>query len=196
MAVGCYIRRMADTAQPFSRPANQAEFRTWESAQLRKHEFRGGQVRMMTGARKDHNQIALNIAASLKHKLQGLPCRPFANDLMVETDVEATYYPDVVVDCGPHAANALVAATPTVVFEVLSPTTRNGDFAEKVPDYRDTASIQQIVLVEAEEPRLHVWTRGNTEWRESSIGPDGARLNLPSLGVELTFAEIYEGVFD
>src|SRR5262245_18216397 len=121
---------MADTARHQSRPSNQAAFRAWEVAQPRKHEFRNGQIRMMTGGRKGSNQIALNIAAALKAKLKGSPCRAFTNDLMVETDVEATYYPDVVVDCGPHDANALLAATPRAVFEVLSPTTRTGDFAE------------------------------------------------------------------
>jgi len=187
---------MADTARHQPRPSNQAGFRAWETAQPRKHEFRNGQIRMMTGGRKGNNQIALNIAAALKAKLKGSPCRAFTNDLMVETDVEATYYPDVVVDCGPHDANALVAATPRAVFEVLSPTTRTGDFTEKVPDYQDTASIQQIVLVETDEPKLYVWTRGNDEWRESLIGPESGRLSMPHLGLDLTFAEIYESMFE
>lgn len=184
---------MADAARLPTRPKTVAKFLIWEEAQADKHEFRNSQIRMMTGGTKRHNQISLNIAAALKSRLRGSPCQPFANDLLVETDVKATYYPDVVVDCGPHKNEALVAATPVAVFEVLSPSTRNGDFAEKVPDYRDTASIKQIILVEPDERKLHVWTRTNNGWRQSEIGPTAAALDLPALGISLTLDEIYEG---
>lgn len=187
---------MADAARlPTApvRPKTPAEFLAWEAAQPDKHEFRDGQIRMMAGGTKRHNQICLNVASALKAKLRGSPCQPFANDLLVGTDVQATYYPDVVVDFGPHDGDTLVAATPTIIFEVLSPSTRNGDFAEKVPDYRDTATIQQIVLVEPDERKLHVWTRGEKGWRQSELGVATAVLDLPSLGVSLTMDEIYEG---
>ncbi len=189
----CYVVPMADAARLPTRPRTVAEFLSWEPAQTDKHEFRNGQIRMMTGATKRHNQVSVNILSTLKEKLRGSPCRPFANDLLVETEVEATYYPDVIVDCGPYDGDALVASTPTVVFEVLSPSTRNGDFSEKVPDYRDTSSIKQIVLVEPDERKLHVWTRTDRGWRQSELGPASAALEVPSLGVTLTLDEIYEG---
>lgn len=188
---------MADTVRLRRRPTTLDEFLEWEEAQADKHEFRNGQIRMMTGGTQRHNLIVTNILVSLRAKLGKGPCRPYAlNARVALRETDAGYYPDVVVDCGTYAANALATTKPTVVFEVLSPSTRNFDLSEKVPDYRDTESIVQIVLVEPDEPKLHVWTKTDEAWRQSEIGADNGRLSLPSLSVGLTFAEIYESVFD
>ena len=37
-------------------------YMTWEAQQAERHEFLGGEVFAMTGARATHNTIALNIA--------------------------------------------------------------------------------------------------------------------------------------
>jgi Uma2 family endonuclease len=149
---------------------------------------------MMTGGTQRHNIITMNILVALRAKLKNGPCRPFAlNGRVALQETDAGYYPDVVVDCGPYVGSALATSAPTVVFEVLSPSTRTKDFAEKVPDYRDTATIQQFVLVEPDERKLHVWTRGEKGWRQSELGVASAALELPSLGISLTLDEIYEG---
>lgn len=188
---------MADTVRLHRRPTTLDEFLEWEEAQTDKHEFRNGQIRMMTGGTQRHNLIATNILVALRAKLGKGPCRPYSMNARVALrETEAGYYPDVLVDCGPYVANALASSAPTVVFEVLSPSTRNADFSEKVPDYRDTETVVQIVLVEPEEQKLHVWTKTSKSWRQSEIDAGKGRLSLPSLDVELTFAEIYEGVFE
>jgi Uma2 family endonuclease len=186
---------MADSAARLvTRPKTLAEFLVWEEAQSDKHEFRAGQVRMMTGGTQRHNLIAGNIFSSLKAKLRGGPFRPYAmNGRVALEETEAGYYPDVVVDCGAYVGSALATTQPTVVFEVLSPTTRNTDFSEKVPDYRDTASIQQIVLIEPDERKLYVWTLRENGWRQSELGAASVALDLPALGIAITLDEIYEG---
>src|SRR5262245_49147041 len=183
---------MADTARIHRRPTTLDEFLVWEEAQPDKHEFRNGQIRMMTGGTLRNETIALNIATALRAKLKGAPCRAYINNARVALrEANAGYYPDVVVDCGPYAANALAVSKPTIVFEVLSESTRNNDFSEKVPDYRDTESVVQIVLVEPDEPRLHVWTKTGETWRQTEIA-GASVLQLPSLGVALPLDEIYE----
>lgn len=189
---------MADTAARLPttpvRPKTLADFLIWEEAQADKHEFRAGQIRMMTGGTQRHNAIATNVLLALHAKLGKGRCRPsMMNARVALKETEAGYYPDVVVDCGPYVGNALATSKPTVVFEVLSPSTRNTDFSEKVPDYRDTESMQQIVLVEPDERRLHVWTRTEKGWRQSELGAASAALELPSLGIALALDEIYEG---
>ncbi|MBY0562909.1 MAG: Uma2 family endonuclease [Hyphomonadaceae bacterium] len=177
-----------------ARPKTLADFLVWEEAQADKHEFRNGQITMMTGGTQRHNLIAGNIFSALNAKLRGGPCRPYVmNGRVALEETEAGYYPDVVVDCGPYVGNALATSEPTVVFEVLSPTTRTKDFAEKVPDYRDTESMRQIVLVEPDERKLYVWKRTETGWRQSELGAASATLELPSLNIALTLDEIYEG---
>lgn len=184
---------MADTARIRPRPTTLDEFLVWEEAQRDKHEFRNGQIRMMTGGTQRHNAIATNILVALRTKLGKGPCRAYAMNARVALrETEAGYYPDVVVDCGAYEAKALATTKPTIVFEVLSPSTRTGDFSEKVPDYRDTESIEQIVLVEPDEPLLHVWTKTGDAWRQFDVDEGKARLEIPSVGTFLTFEEIYE----
>jgi Uma2 family endonuclease len=187
---------MADSATRLApaRPRTLADFLVWEEAQADKHEFRNGQIWMMTGGTMRHTTIAGNIFIALRAKLGGGRCRPYLMNARVALkETEAGYYPDVVVDCGAYVANALATSEPSVAFEVLSPSTRTRDFSEKVPDYRDTDSMQQIVLVEPDERKLHVWTRSEKGWRQSEPGAASAALDLPSLGIALTLDEIYEG---
>lgn len=188
---------MADAARlptPPVRPKTLADFLVWEEAQADKHEYRNGQIWMMTGGTLRHTRIAGNIFIALRAKLGGSRCQPYLMNARVALkETEAGYYPDLVVDCGPYVGNALATSEPTIAFEVLSPSTRTRDFAEKVPDYRDTESMQQIVLVEPDERKLYVWTRGEKGWRQSEPGPATVALDLPSLGIALTLDEIYEG---
>jgi len=185
---------MADGARPLPlRPQTLASFLVWEATQASRHEFRNGQIRMMTGGTRRNTWIATSIAAAINARLKGGPCRAYAENLQVAlVATEAGYYPDVVVDCGPYDPGARTAGEPTVVFEVLSPTTRHTDFSEKVPDYRDSG-LKQIVLVEPDEPMLHVWTHTEKGWRETQITGLEAALSLPPLGLSLPLAEIYEG---
>ncbi len=183
---------MADTARLRTRPTTLDEFLAWEESQSDKHEFRNGQIRMMTGGTLRHTLVSGNIFATLRERLKGSPCRVYAADARVALrEVDAGYYPDVVVDCGPYDGGALAAIRPTVVFEVLSPGTRSSDFSEKVPDYRDTESIVQIVLVEPDERKVYSWINANGGWRQYEISEGD--LPLPSLGFSLAFDDIYEG---
>jgi Uma2 family endonuclease len=183
---------MADTAQSRLPPANAQEFLVWEEAQPDKHEFRSGVVVLMTGGTQAHAWIMGNIATALRQKLKGRACRPFSSDARVSTDTGAVYYPDVVIDCGPFAANALSTSLPTVVFEVLSPGTRADDFSEKLPNYQATASIREVVYVETDLMRVFVWRRDESGWTESEITSADEPLVLDAVGVSLPMAEIYE----
>jgi Uma2 family endonuclease len=185
---------MEDGAVPLlKRPVSLAEFLAWEQGQSARHEYRGGRIRMMTGGTRRNTRLATTIAGTLNARLRGGPCFAYAENLQVAlSQAEAGYYPDVVVDCGAYDPNALTAGDPTVVFEVLSPCTRDTDFSEKVPDYRDSG-VKQIVLVEPDEPLLHVWTYDHGRWRETRIAGLEASLALPALGFTLPLAEMYEG---
>jgi Uma2 family endonuclease len=184
---------MADTATR-SKRMTLREFLEWEEQQPRKYEFIGGLVKMMAGGTNDHNQIAGNIFATLHGKLRGKPCRPCNSDTKVVVAHGQSYYPDATIDCGERQGKLTQAVRPTVIFEVLSSSTREECLNEKLPAYQATPSIAQVVYVATDRMHLMVWRRTQDGWEEDEVArPDEALLVDPA-GVELTFAEIYEDV--
>ncbi len=99
------------------------EYLDWESTQQEKHEYIGGQVYAMTGARLNHNRITLNAVASLRQPLRGRPCEAFMSDVRLQIDAAlAFYYPDVVVTCDPRDladGRALAVQHPWLMVEVF-----------------------------------------------------------------------------
>src|SRR5436190_16386313 len=63
-----------------------------------KHEYLGGVVYAMAGARNAHNLIASNTLVALGARLRGKRCRPFNSDTKIRVRLPAHvrfYYPDV-----------------------------------------------------------------------------------------------------
>src|SRR5207237_6192599 len=70
-----------------------------------KHEYLGGVVYAMAGARNVHNIIATNIVGALYARLRGRPCRPFNSDTKIRVRLATQvrfYYPDASVVCRPN----------------------------------------------------------------------------------------------
>lgn len=107
-------------------------------------------------------------------------------------------YPDVTVVCGEmrfHDDVRDMLTNPTVLVEVLSPTTEAYDRGAKFAQYRRLDALREYVLVSQTEMRVEVFTRGDDgRWTLSeAIGLD-AECPLVSLGIALPLAEVYERV--
>lgn len=170
------------------------EYLAWEARQERKHELVRGVVKLMAGASVAHNVIAGNIFASLHQRLRGKPCRAFSSDLKVRTDANSYRYPDVTVDCGTPNPQDLFADQPTILFEVLSPSTEWLDEADKLAEYQALASVSQIVVVSQRRAFARMWTRAGDGWATHDVEGMDAEIALPRLGFGLQLAEIYDGV--
>jgi Uma2 family endonuclease len=172
------------------------EFFAWQEGQAERYELVDGQpLRMMAGAKNVHDDIVVNLIGELREQFRGSGCRPFTGDGSVETRPGQIRRPDVGVDCGPRDPNGTKAALPRLVIEVLSPSTRDFDTFRKLEEYKQTESLEYIVLVEPNEPVAFVWRRGGGRERvEIRIrGLDG-RIAMPEIGVTLEMAAIYEDV--
>src|SRR6185503_10338370 len=89
-----------------------------------KHEYLGGVVYAMTGARNLHNQIATNTTVSLGARLRGRRCRPFNSDTKIRVRLPNQtrfYYPDASVVCRPNPPDDSFQDEPAVIVEVVSP---------------------------------------------------------------------------
>lgn len=71
----------------------------------RKHEYTGGYVHAMAGAKTIHNRVAMSLGLSLGAQLRGKPCEPFNSDMKVRIQMPnhtRFYYPDGMVVCNPN----------------------------------------------------------------------------------------------
>src|SRR5580765_8450054 len=86
-----------------------------------KHEYVGGVVYAMAGARNLHNRIATNTLGSLHARLRGQPCQPFNSDTKIRIRLPTQtrfYYPDVSVICRSNPDTDSYQDEPAVIVEV------------------------------------------------------------------------------
>jgi len=162
-----------------------------------KHEYLGGVVYAMAGARNAHNLIATNLIGALYARLRGRPCRPYNSDTKVRVRLAGQvrfYYPDASVVCRPNPPTDSFQDEPAVLFEVLSHATRRIDEGEKRDAYLSLPSLAVYFLVEQDAAAVVAFRRTDNGFvREVYEGPD-AVLPLAEIGVELPLAEVYETV--
>ncbi len=162
-----------------------------------KHEYIGGVVYAMAGARNAHNMISTNIIGSLIGRLRGKRCRPFNSDTKVRVQLPFQvrfYYPDVPVVCRPNPQTDSFQDEPAVIFEVISKSTRRIDEGEKKDAYLTIPSLRVYALVEQESAVVVVFRRTETGFvREVHEGMN-AVLPLSEIETELPLAEVYDGV--
>lgn len=162
-----------------------------------KHEYLGGVIYAMAGARNVHNIIGGNVFASLHARLRGKRCRPFNSDTKIRVRLTTQirfYYPEVSVVCRPNPQADSFQDEPAAIFEVLSRKTRRIDEGEKKDAYLTIPSLSVYVLVEQETAAVVVYRRTEQGFvREVYEGLDTV-LPLAEIDAELPLAEIYEGV--
>jgi Uma2 family endonuclease len=162
-----------------------------------KHEYVGGAIYAMTGARNAHNQIATNVIVALGGRLRGKPCRVFNSDTKIRIRLATHvrfYYPDASVTCRPNPREDAFQDDPALVVEVLSARTRRIDLGEKKDAYLALPSLQAYVVVEQESPSAVVFRRSEHGFvREEHRGLDGVII-LGEIDAELPLAEVYDGV--
>ncbi len=160
-----------------------------------RHEYVDGEVFAMAGAGEAHNLISLNIAARLRGLVRGGPCRVYISDMKLRVKTwKAYYYPDVMVTCDPTDSEANYKERPSLVVEVLSPSTERTDRREKMLAYRTLTDLREYLLVATDKQHVELYRRdAQDEWQLTNLNPaDG--IHLESLGYDLSLNDIYEDV--
>jgi Uma2 family endonuclease len=164
-----------------------------------RHELVNGALYAMSGGSVAHAQLTARAIRLIGRQVQGGPCDTFSSDLRVKVEATGTYtYPDLSVVCGKaeveddHGDTLL---NPTVLVEVLSPSTEAYDRGAKFEHYRRLASLRDYVLISQDRPLVEVFSRGSRQaWSYVAYdGPEATAL-LPAIGCTLELAALYEGV--
>ncbi len=164
-----------------------------------KWELIGGRVvKMMVGARWEHNFIVQNLSSGLQSRLRavGSSCRTLVESFrLVDDSIRSSMLPDIIVRCGPLPRGASSLSDPTVLVEVLSDGSVGRDRVEKWRAYQKLSSLKHYVLVERDTAFIEVFDRkGDIGFAGRVIEGLDAVLDLPALGVSVPLAEIYQDV--
>ena len=181
-------------AQPAQAYMTEDEFFEFIRDHDGKWELVDGQAMMMAGANQRHQYVAANALASLHTQLRGKTCRPTAADTGVSTTGGNVRYPDVVVDCGPRDDNAMHATSPTLVIEILSPSTRGFDSHRKVAEYKTHPDINYILLIDTNEANALLHRREGEGWVEFLYDNLDEVIEFPEIGASLALKDIYGGL--
>lgn len=175
------------------------EYLELERRAERKHEYYRGQIFLMAGASESHNLIVGNLITAINIRLSGKPCVTLPSDMRVKCPSGLYTYPDVTIVCGErdyleHPKETLL--NPTVLFEVLSPSTEKYDRGAKFDHYRAIPSLQEYVLIAQDQLRIEHYQRDDNvdRWTFSAYHEPAAILRLRTGDVSIPLTEIYANV--
>jgi Uma2 family endonuclease len=107
-------------------------------------------------------------------------------------------HPDLSVACPPDIKRIRGTATltnPTVIIEVLSPSTESVDRGEKFIEYTKIASLREYFLVSQNVAQVERWSRiGDGQWIPSVVTGLNGTMTIDSIQCSLPLAEIYDQV--
>lgn len=184
------------TARPNYRPVSVEEFLAieWDDSDM-KAELDNGVIRLMAGGSTAHARVQRNVLVALDLLLRGSGCSSFGSDMGIRTSNVALRYPDVTVLCGKEDRSTdrwQSHDDPRLIVEVLSPSTREKDHNVKVPEYREIASLDHILLIDPDAGAVrHLSRTGPRGWNDEIVEP-GDAIELRHLGVTLTWTDIFD----
>jgi Uma2 family endonuclease len=187
---------MSASPQPRITPEQYLEF---ERAADFRHEYYEGVVYAMSGGSSSHSILIASVTAALYVALRKRPCTVTTADMRLRVTPNGLYtYPDVMVHCGaPQLADGRkdTLLNPTVIIEVLSPSTEAYDRGFKFHQYKLVESLQEYALVSQTEPRVEIFRRQphGTWLIQDSLGVQ-AKCPFQSLDCEIDLADLYEKV--
>ena len=177
---------------PFDAPA----YLAWEAGQPEKHEYLDGEVFAMAGASESHVTLAGNLFMALRNHLRGGPCSVFISDMKLQVEADnAFFYPDVFVTCAESdRAHSHFKAAPSLVVEVLSPSTSAYDRGAKFAAYRKLPSLREYALVDTERQSIDLFRRDESGRWVLYPFEAGHTVELASVGLSVPLDQLYEDV--
>ncbi len=183
--------------QPKKRYTPQEYYAMEEQAE-HKSDFYEGEIFAMAGGTPRHSLICANLTREAGIRLKSSPCVVYESNLRVKIRFTGLRnYPDVSVFCeelqyDEEDPTHTTVTNPTVLFEVLSPSTEAYDRGLKSESYRRISSLKAYVLIAQDKPHAEVYVRqADNSWVLREFDDVTSSLIIPPLGIELPLSEIY-----
>ena len=170
------------------------EFLRWAMDQREgRYELASGEVVAMAPERAAHNRVKFQVCRALKDAVAqlGLPCQVFTDGMTIRIDDATVYEPDASVRCGDRLDDdAIEFADPTVVVEVVSPSTRARDAGAKLEDYFRLPSVRHYLLLRTDRRSVIHHVRADDGVITTNIVSEGD-LRLDPPGVTIALADVF-----
>jgi len=152
-----------------------------------------GELVAMAPERVEHVRAKFAISRALATAIEksGLGCEAFVDGLAVAIDSETAYEPDALVNCGEKIPiGSMLAPTPVIVAEVVSPSSLKRDTSLKVDGYFSVATIAHYLVVDLSKRVVLHYRRESGARIGLTILRDG-ELALDPPGMTLALAEFF-----
>ena len=172
------------------------EYFDWEEKQLEKHEYIEGQVYAMSGGSRNHSLIAVRFTTLFSNHLDGSSCDVGNSALRVKIVKTENYtYPDISVTCDDRDKTTTQYITyPSLIVEVLSPSTEAYDRGGKFRLYSHNPVLQDYLLVSSTSIEIDLYhKKDNGEWIIINY-KEGDMIELKSINLTFAIAQIYQGL--
>jgi Uma2 family endonuclease len=184
------------------------QYLEFERQSEERHQFIDGEIYEMAGETLAHSQISFNFGANLGPQLRGTPCQGLSPNMKIRTgpyikgarNTKGLFsYADLIVVCGQplfHDEHRDVLLNPTVIVEVLSPSTQSFDRGDKFRRYSIwNESLHDYVMAWQTRPRLeHYQRQPGGKWLIEVIEGLESTLGLESIACELRLSDLYDRV--
>lgn len=161
-----------------------------------KHELMNGYIITMTGASLKHNKIVGNLIGSINPFLKGKGCEVFPSDLRVNIPSTNSFtYPDLTIVCGkPELLDELFdnLLNPSVIIEVLSPSTESYDRGNKFFTYQQITSLKEYILVDSNSIQIQsIIKKDDGLWKFETINDIKGSLTINTISQQILLSDIY-----
>jgi Uma2 family endonuclease len=174
------------------------EYFALEEKSEHKHEFYRGEIFAMVGGSVNHNRIARNVLTTLDNALRNTRCEAFGSDMRVLVETHGLYtYPAALVVCGDIdlvQARTDTITNPTLIVEVLSPSTQDYDRSQKFEFYRAISSLQDCVLIHQDKIHLEHHSKQTKGWLLTDLTSLDDVLSLSSVNLQIPLRRLYARV--
>ncbi len=175
-----------------------ADYLAFERQSDERHEYDNGRISAMAGESLSHSRINVNVAGEFHARLKGKRCEALSPNMKVAVTGSRYFYPDLSVVCDEplfHDDQRDVLLNPSVIIEVLSPSTEKRDLNEKQLYYLQIPSLTDYIVIAQDRPLVRHYTRHDDgQWLFNVINDLTQSLTIKSLACTLSLADIYDRI--
>ncbi|EAZ92290.1 Uma2 family endonuclease [Crocosphaera chwakensis] len=164
-----------------------------------KSEYIEGKIIPMAGGTVNHNQIAVNITTELNYAFKKRDYRVYMGDVRLWIPEKNIFtYPDIMVIEGDpiyYENRKDTILNPSLIIEVLSPSTKNYDKEGKFSAYRTIQGFSEYILVSQTKIYGEKFTKTDAKtWLFQEFYEEDQSIKVQLENISLQFDDIYHKV--